>query len=312
MRRIALLAALAATTMLAAPAASHAFATGIGDQRASMFSSPYFDALKMRQIRYIVSYDVMSHRQERADVDAWFAAAKAKKSKVLVAFNHSRFGNKKKAPSRKAYRKAVTRFHKKYGKQVSAYQPWNEVNACPSQPKKLCRGSSGAKRAAGYYKELRRVTKGKKTIVALDLLDTDYKGAAKYMRHFVRHAKPLKPRLFGLHNYSDTNRNSMKRTSYILRRMPKGSKMWLTETGGLAQFGGFKYDLKRQAKSVRQMFKIARKYKKITRVYLYNFTGFTNTDQPDSRGKRRPFDAGLIGPDGLPRPAYDVARKRGK
>ncbi len=87
--------------------------------------------------------------------------------------------------------------------------------------------------------------------------------------------------------------------------------MWLTETGGVAQFGSFAYDLQRQAKSFKQMFKIAKQNKAIKKVYLYNWTGQTNADLPNASGKGRPFDAGLVGPDGQPRPAYEVVRKRG-
>lgn len=312
MRRIALLASIAATALLTVPATGHAaFLTGIGDQQPTMFSSPFYAPLKIKDVRYIFPWDGMSYPQQIAETDAWFAAAKTRKSRILVAFNVSRQNSRKEvAPSKAAYGRAVAKFIKRYGKDVKAYQPWNEINHCPSQPDKLCKGDKGAKRAADYFLELKKRAKGK-TIVALDILDTDFKGAAKYTKAFTKHARKGKPRIFGLHNYSDTNRNSSTRTRYIIRNgLPKGAQLWLTETGGVAQFGGFEYDLERQAKSFRQMFKIARQNKVIKRVYLYNWTGQTDRDLPKANGKGRPFDAGLVNPDGSPRPAYQVVLDR--
>lgn len=88
MRRIALLASIAATALLVVPASGQAFTTGIGDQQASMFSSPFFPALKTNRVRYIVSWDAMNHSKETAEVATFFAAARTKNAKILVAFNH--------------------------------------------------------------------------------------------------------------------------------------------------------------------------------------------------------------------------------
>ena len=313
MRRIALLASLATVGLLAAPAVGQgAFTTGIGDQQPTMFTSPFFKPLKLKDVRYIFPWDGMSYPQQIAETDAWFDAARTSRVRVLVAFNVSRQNNRKEvAPSKGQYGKAVAKFIKRYGASVKYYQPWNEINHCPSQPNKLCKGNAGAKRAADYFLELKKRAKGR-TIVALDVLDTDFRGAAKYMKAFAKYAKKGKPKIYGLHNYSDTNRNSSTRTKYIIKKgLPKGGQMWLTETGGVAQFGSFAYDLQRQARSFKQMFKIAKQNKAIKKVYLYNWTGQTNADLPNASGKGRPFDAGLVGPDGQPRPAYEVVRKRG-
>ncbi|MTD47010.1 hypothetical protein GKE82_22655 [Conexibacter sp. W3-3-2] len=308
MRRIALLASLAATGLLAVPATGQAaFTTGIGDQQPSMFSSPFFPALKVTHVRYIVSWDAMNHPQEVREVATFMAAAKSRNAKVLVAFNHSRFGKKSAAPSPAAYGKAVAKFHAAFKSQVEAYQTWNEINHCGSQPAALCKGATGAKRAAALFKELKKRAKGK-TIVAVDLLDGNnakaYRGTAAYAKNFVKFAKSSKPTVFGLHNYSDTNRSSATRTKFIVKNgLPKNAKVWVTETGGIAQFGGsFPFDLQRQARSVKQAFKIAGQVKQIKRLYLYNWTA--------NEGGR--FDSGLVDASGNPRPAYTVAVKRGK
>lgn len=306
MRRIALLASIAATALLVVPASGHAFTTGIGDQQPSMFSSPFFPALKVNRVRYIVSWDAMNHAKETAEVATYFAAAKTRNTKILVAFNHSRFGNKAAAPSPAAYGKAVAKFHKAFGRQVEAYQTWNEVNHCGSQPAKLCKGASGAKRAAALFAELKKRV-GKKPIVAVDLLDGNsksvYRATATYAKNFVKFAKRSKPTIFGLHNYSDTNRNSSTRSKFIIKSLPKNAKVWITETGGIAQFGGsFPFDLQRQARAVKQAFKLAGSIKQVDRLYLYNWTA--------NEGGR--FDSGLVDGKGSPRPAYAVAVKRGK
>jgi hypothetical protein len=47
------------------------------------------------------------------------------------------------------------------------------------------------------------------------------------------------------------------------------------------------------------MLRLARRHRRVARVYVYNWTGAAR----DAR-----FDAGLVGPDGRPRPAYEVLR----
>jgi hypothetical protein len=48
------------------------------------------------------------------------------------------------------------------------------------------------------------------------------------------------------------------------------------------------------------MFKLAASNKRIARLYVYQWSGANPGDR---------FDAGVLGPDGKPRPAYDVIRK---
>ena len=79
--------------------------------------------------------------------------------------------------------------------------------------------------------------------------------------------------------------------------------MWLTETGGIVEFGsGFPYNQKRAAKAIGCMFTLTKISHRITRLYVYQFNGkapHTTT-----------FDAGLINPDDTPRPGYNVVKKR--
>ncbi len=43
------------------------------------------------------------------------------------------------------------------------------------------------------------------------------------------------PKIWGLHNYSDINRLESWRTRELIRAF--GGQVWLTETGGIVQFG---------------------------------------------------------------------------
>ena len=78
-------------------------------------------------------------------------------------------------------------------------------------------------------------------------------------------------------------------------------EIWITETGGLVQFGrNSPRDEQRAARATAYAIKQARDNERVGRIYLYNGTG---TD-PKAR-----FNAGFISPDGTSRPAFDVLRE---
>jgi Glycosyl hydrolase catalytic core len=298
MPRRRLLTALAAAAALSAcaPASSNAYIVGIGDQQYSMFTDPLFVPLHITRVRYIVPYDAATKNDfERQEADLFLTAAKAARAKVLVSFSHSRRkGRTHRLPSVKEFTSAFKKFKKRYP-QVKEYSPWNEANHS-SQPT-----HKSPKRAAEYFVALKRNCKGC-TIVALDVLDsTNVNSTIKYIRTFQKYAKKGNPRIWGLHNYSDTNRFRNKGTKAVLKAV-KGD-LWLTETGGVVKFGAsFPYDEERAAKALDYLFKkLAPSNKRIKRLYLYQWSGAP-------RGAR--FDAGLLGPDGLPRPGYFVVRKK--
>src|ERR1700691_6393685 len=89
------------------------------------------------------------------------------------------------------------------------------------------------------------------------------------------------PSIWGLHNYSDTNRYSGSRTRAILAAVP--GQVWRTETGGIVQFGSDFPNKKgsgltRAAKALSYMFKIAASSSRIKRLYIYDWTGgYTST-----------------------------------
>src|SRR5437899_488831 len=86
------------------------------------------------------------------------------------------------------------------------------------------------KRAAQYYNVVRSICHGC-TIVAADVLDSP--NLAHWLAAFKKAAKG-KPRLWGLHNYTDTNRFRSAGTKTMLRLVP--GQLWLTETGGIVSF----------------------------------------------------------------------------
>jgi hypothetical protein len=288
----------ALTVALAAPAASHADPLiGIGDQQATMFSNPLYQALDVPIVRYIAPYDAINSGPDARRADAFIRAAQANGAKVLVAFYHSRV-NPERMPSTSAYTRAVQKFVKAFP-YVREYQPWNEANRgnVPGQFR-----SPSARQAASYYMALRRVCSGC-TVTGLDLLDgANMKPSLAYLKQFQRYARPA-PRIWGLHNYSDTNRHSSTRTRAVLRAV-KGD-VWLTETGGIVKFGsnfpGGSKGQKRAAGALRYMFQLADMSSRIKRLYIFQWTG------SNSRAR---FDAGLTNPNGSARPGYSVVKQQ--
>jgi len=290
-RLIALLASLLVPAICAAPAAA-APTIGVADQAARIFDDPLFTALDTRITRVIVSYDaIRKGGPELENLDVYIPAALAAGVDPLVAFNAPRghkFGRTSDLPSVKRYTSAIKAFRKRFPR-VKTYSAWNEINHY-SQPT-----FRNPTRAAQFTNALAKACRGCR-IVAADLLDQA--GASRYLARFKRALK-VKAKIWGLHNYSDTNRSRSKGTKEFLRATRRG-EVWLTETGGVVKFGkSFPYSPSRAARSTRYAFKLARSNRRIKRLYLYNFYGVERSAR---------FDAGLIGPDGRPRAAYQVVK----
>jgi hypothetical protein len=311
-RILLLVTALAA---IAVPANASAAATvGVSDQQASTFTNPLFAPLKLKVARYIAPYDVATARTERTNFEAWLKAAKAAHQTILISFEHSRDASKyNKAPSVATYTKALTAFKKKYGKSFDI-TPWNEVNVCQAsgrqegQPSKICKSATGPKLVAQYYSAAKKVFSGRK-VTAIDILDgSNVGGAVSYLKKFKKYVKGS-TKYWGIHNYSDTNRGSYSRTSRLIKTInDKKAQIWLTETGGQlrlrGQYSGSGTEAsaeKHAATSLKCMFSMPKKYKQITRLYVYQFNGAPISND---------FDAGLINVDNTKRLGYTVVQKR--
>ncbi|HEX8104387.1 MAG TPA: hypothetical protein VF533_17355 [Solirubrobacteraceae bacterium] len=313
LRRFSLLFLPTVLLLALAPAgASAALRVGISDSSPTMFSDPLFAPLQIKTTRLMVSWNALSKPgdDEQVRIAQYIDAATAKGIDVLVSFEHARGAaascKKKNArrlpqcklPSVNKYTKQFVKFHKRFP-QITAFSPWNEINH-QSQPT-----YKNPKRAAQFTNAVRKKCIGC-TIVVADILDqadsakrkrATFKSTAKYIKKFKRHLKGPR-KLCGIHNYSDTNRFRMAGTKALIKAL--GCKQyWLTETGGIVKFAGFKYSTRRQQKATKYMFKIARKFKRIKRMYIHNYFGV---------GRTQRFDAGLTF-NGKARPAYREVKK---
>ncbi len=181
---------------------------------------------------------------------------------------------------------------------MKVVNPWNEANH-RSQPT-----FKNPKRAAQFYNVVRANCRGCK-IVAADVIDEV--NMERWLKVFKRTAK--KPRIWGLHNYRDTNKRRGQRlggTKRLLKAV-KG-EVWLTETGGIVKFvlpDGrtlFPQSESRANAATKRMFALAKRYRsRIKRLYIYHW----KQSSSDNR-----FDAGLLRRDGTARPAYSTVRSQ--
>jgi hypothetical protein len=276
--------------------ASTSYLTGVGDEQTEMFTTPLWQQLHTKIVRYIAPYDAAVQPYSLGLARAWISAAEAQHQQVLVAFYHSEY-TPTKMPSLAVYQRDVQKFVKLFPK-VRQYQAWNETN----------RGnvahlfsSPSAMQSAQYYKALRSVCHGC-TLTGLDILDgPSVSPSLRYVaqfKHDLSHLKVPMPKLWGLHNYSDTNRFQSTRTRAILAAVP--GQVWLTETGGIVKFGGAFPNRKgsglaRASKALAYMFRLASSNSRIKRLYIFQWSGATGAAR---------FDAGLTDPHFNPRPGY--------
>jgi hypothetical protein len=298
------LASLAGVAVLAACAfsagsgrAEAAVLVGVADQTPAMFTQPLFTQLKVKRSRIFPAWNVALNRGQTRALDEWLNAARTAGIEPLVSFSQSigsRCPRKPcKLPTVREFTRAFRAFRKRWPF-VRVVSPWNEANH-RSQPT-----FKNPKRAAQYYNVVRKLCRGCR-IVAADVIDET--NMERWLTVFRRTA--IRPRLWGLHNYRDTNPRRGQKFGGTRRlvRAVKG-EIWLTETGGLARFvlpsGGtlFPFSLSRQNRAVKRMFSLARRYQsRIKRLYIYNWFGQTS---------RNRFDAGLVNVNGTPRPAYNT------
>ncbi len=303
--RLLVLAVLAcAGAALLAPATSGAYIVGVADQSPDLFANAYFQQLAPKRTRYITPID--SVFKQRAMVDQWMRGAHAAGLEVVVAFNPPvgmRCPNVDgargcKLVSSASYRRDFVAFRKRYP-WVRIYQPWNEVN-------NLTQPTAGNPAAVVTYYQLAKANCHGCTLLGADIQDlpnmTSYIG--QLLRAFAaRHVAV--PRVWGLHNYTDTNRfvkdqsSSMRKAARLLP-----GKIWLTETAGLYRFQpqnarqSFRPSLARQKRAMQAIFAQANRYRsKIDRVYLYQWFA------PPASNR---WDSAILDAHGLPRPVFDV------
>ncbi|MEA2495036.1 MAG: hypothetical protein QOJ29_2947 [Thermoleophilaceae bacterium] len=265
----------------------------IADQKPATFADPAFRKLGVARSRLNTPWNAIFAEPGR--LDAWLSGARNDGVEPLIAFERSRGDQCPAAPCNlpplSAYTRAVSAFHKRYP-WVRLIQPWNEANSA-TQPT-----GKDPERAAAYYEVVKRICSGC-TIPAADVLDGS--NLVRWIGRFRAALKGPSPQLWGLHNYSDTNRFHSDGTKRLLGLVP--GEVWFTEAGGIVSFKtadgrtALAYDEKRAARAIRYLFRLARLSSRITRIYIYQW----KIDFPGNR-----FDAGLVGLDGRPRPALGV------
>jgi hypothetical protein len=292
LRAAALLIAVA-TLVLAAPAKA-APLVGIGEQNPSMFSDARWRALGLKDVRVIAGYDALHSGWQRADLDAYMAAAHAAGARVLLGFGHSRIqGKEDHLPSVATFTKEFRAFRARYP-WVKDYLTWNEANIC-GQP--TCKNPE---RAARFYLSIKRSCK-RCRIVAADVLDGSR--LVSWVRRFAHTVGTTKV-IWGLHNYIDANRFRTRGTKSLLRAV-KGD-VWFTETGGIVERNNgspiqFPESTAHAAKATDWVFKLAELSRRVRRVYLYHWS-----PPPDPVPT---WDSALVDSRDRPRPAYGVLQK---
>lgn len=286
---------LAGLLLAAIPAGdARALTVGVGDNGPHMFDDARYQSLDMRISRKIIPYDFYRSEFERDQLSAWLAGAKREGVRPLIAFSHSH-ARPKKLPSVREFQTALRNLRRLHP-EVRDFSPWNEANH-HTQPT-----WSNPRRAAQFYNTARKICRGCR-IIAADVLDI--KNMLRWVTEFKRHA--YKPTLWGLHSYHDANHNTPWKKSSAKRLLDNvRGNVWMTEVGGLVAFSrAYRYSERRGANGLRNTLRLAKKSRRIQRVYLYSWYGTVHSP-------RRPpysWDSGIVAADGTPRPAYFTLKR---
>jgi len=287
----------AVTALLGLPAAASAApAIGIAEQNVALFQSPHWAQLGLRHVRYTAAWDALRHPGQRAQTDAWLAAAQASGARVLLGFGHSwQPGRERALPSPRAFEREFRRFRARYPL-ITDWLVWNEANHS-SQPT-----WRRPDRAAAYFDVVAANCRGCR-IVAADVLD--WRNMGSWLQAFRRRARH-RPRIWGLHNYTDANRFQTDGTRELLRTVR--GEVWFTETGGLVERRQvvrgvtkvWRHSPQRAARAMRWVQRLAALSRRVRRVYVYHW-------QPGPPSNR--WDSALLDRRGRPRPSYEVVRR---
>ena len=284
----------------AAPAPAHP-ALGIGDENPYMYSDPRFLALGIKNVRFDVSWDVLSpaykNHYRRKLFEAWMADAHADGMTPLVTFDHSdRRGQTRRLPSVAQFSRAFLKIHKLYP-WVTQFVTWDEANYYGEKI------AQRPKVAASYYLALRRDCPHC-MIAAADLLDITNRHQAvpevKWARELMHYAH-ARPAYWALNNYVGANTLSLRSLKQVLAGLP--GSFWIAETGGIVKMPhhgkvGFPLTLKHAARVDRFLLtKVPALSPRIKVIYLYEWRPPT---------ARAPWDTALISWNNSVRPGYDV------
>ena len=288
-RAIAISTALLAAALPAAAAAQAQpeVTVGIAEPSPDLFEDGRFLDTGIRHARVLVPYDVVrAGGWPLAVADLWLERAARDGVQPLVSFGHSMTRRRQmRLPKVREYAARVAEFRARYP-WVREFSTWNEANHKGTQPT-----GRHPRRTAMFYRALKRQC-ADCTVVAVEILLTHSWKTWRWIRRF-RERAGRGPHIFGLHNYPDVTRERSLNTRLFLRRVPK-AEVWLTETGGVVRFRGWRHDEARAARAVRHVFRMASAFPRVRRVYLYNWRADGNPR----------WDSGLISSEGTERRAY--------
>ncbi|HEY1590268.1 MAG TPA: glycosyl hydrolase [Solirubrobacteraceae bacterium] len=272
----------------ASPAKS-ALTVGISDNSAAMFSESQYQSLHSTTARDMVFWNiaVMKNKKYLKATRQWVNAAVADGVNPMISFA----GNGNYIPSVSVYTKAIRAFIKMFP-QVKTYTPWNEPDwiyrpALAKHPSL----------AAGYFNALAKYCH-RCTVAAGDVYLPSNQGLASWVRAYAR-SLHHRPAAWALHPYDDIRAHQTKQIQ-AFESVTRGP-IWLTEISGVERRGhwGFKNQNQNHAnKDERFLFALPKRFHRITRIYHYQWQGTPSA----------PWDSGLLGPQGRPRPAYYTVR----
>ena len=302
----------------AAPAHSAAAAhpvVGIGDDKPDMFTDPRFLALRIRAVRYDMSWDALTVTYQRQELTAWMDAAKKAGLSVLVTIDHSRrviykkvkvhgktrrkaFSQSRVLPTPAQYVSAFRAFRKRFP-WVHEFATWDETNYYGE--------ATYNKEAlvASYYRGLRGACPSC-TVLAAEFLDVGRTQAVPMATwaHTLSKDLGFQPGYWGLNDYEDANHLVSTSTRSLLSAVT--GRIWLAETGGIVSRPrvtkpGFPQNASHAAKVDSYILNtLGSLSTRIQRVYLYEW---------DAKTPRDSWDTALISYTGAPRSSYGVVAK---
>jgi hypothetical protein len=279
----------------AIPAAAGAVSVGVSDNSAAMFSQHSFARLNIRQARDIVYWNVAVMRDKGPlnSVRAWLNAAKKAGVTPLISFA----GNGNYVPSWPVYAAAIKAFLHDFP-QVKNYTPWNE-------PDWVYRPAlAGNPRLAADYFNVLIHWCHRCTIAAGDVYLPDYQ-LGPWIRGYARYLH-ARPKVWALHDYYDVRSHTTSQLQ-TLQSLTSG-QIWLTEISGVERRGHWQFPNQgvfAAANDESFLFSLPKRFPRVTRIYHYEWQGTADTPTTG-------WDSGLIGPLGVPRPAYwTLARAAG-
>jgi Glycosyl hydrolase catalytic core len=171
---------------------------------------------------------------------------------------------------------------------VKLYTPWNE-------PDWIYRPAlaNNPRLAASYFNTLAYWCH-RCTIVAGDVYRPSWQGLASWVRSYSR-ALHARPKAWAIHPYDDVRGHTASQIQAF--QSVTSGPIWLTEISGVERRGHCgcpNLSPNRANTDERYLFTLPKRFHRIQRIYHYQWQAVAAA----------PWDSGLLGPLGKPRPAY--------